>query len=428
MRDMSTAYPRVPGSSRRRCIVPVARLAELGQRPRAPRAVNTAAPPPSSIPRAAATDRYRLGRRLGVGGTAEVFEAALNGADGFTKTVAVKRILPGLASNAHYMAMWFEEARLAARFSHPNVVSALDFGRDEEGRPFIVLEYVAGVDLARLAEAGPVPYSVAAFIAAEMLSGLGYVHDLPEDGSVPGLVHRDLTPRNVLLSWTGAVKIADFGLAKAREGFAVPASWLARGTPGYISPEQVNGEELDGRSDLFTVGVVLWELLAGRRLFAGTSREAIAQMLFRPVERPSAYRPDVPDDIERVAMRLLELARAARYAKADLVLDDLARCRDAPRNGRVELARLLAECFSRTGSSSPQLQGSHVSTDARHDDSVVTVTNTPRPHQAPPPWPLWIDASEPDAYLSSRTRRLLRALAVILALMIALSLALLFGR
>jgi eukaryotic-like serine/threonine-protein kinase len=207
------------------------------------------------------------------------------------------------------------------------------------------MEYVEGRDLASLAETGLLPFPIVNFIISEVLCGLGYAHELPAAGPVRGLVHRDVSPQNVLLSWEGAVKVSDFGIAKAREASAATASLLIKGKVAYMSPEQANGEALDGRSDLFAVGIMLWELLTGRMLFDGTAREALAQVMFGPIPRPSSVRPGIPSDLEAVAMRLLERDRSARYANAGLAIDDLASCADAPRGGGRELARLLAARF-----------------------------------------------------------------------------------
>lgn len=337
---------------------------------------------------------------------AEVFEAELVGAEGFTRRVAVKRLHSGLEAVPRYVAMFLEEASLAARFSHPNVVSVFDFGRGADGRPFIVMEHVDGIDLSRLARSCPLPHSVAIFIASELLSGLGYLHDLPGGDSVPGLVHRDLSPRNVLLSWDGAVKIADFGIAKARKGTVVPASGVVRGTAGYLSPEQVNREALDGRSDLFAVGVILWELLAGSKLFQGTASEMFSQLLFHSLERPSTYRPDIPEDLERIAMRLLAQDRAKRYETAELVLQELALCRDAPPNGRRELARFLAERFPGAAASRARPAGRVSETKAlgTHREGVCTVKAPPVQEDTLPDWQRRADALEQALRVRARAR------------------------
>jgi serine/threonine-protein kinase len=217
-----------------------------------------------SGPDAELSPRYRLGRLLGTGGMAEVFLGTLSGADGFTRQVAIKRVRRDLWARPEYATMFTKEAHLAAQLSHPNVVSVLDFDRDSEGRPFLVMEYVDGMSLAELVEIAPLSYAVTSHIVLEVLCGLGYAHDLPRGG---GVIHRDVSPHNVLLSRNGSVKIADFGIAKAHDGTAASASDVNRGKTGYLSPEQLRGQDLDGRSDLFSVGIVLWELLAGGRLF-----------------------------------------------------------------------------------------------------------------------------------------------------------------
>jgi serine/threonine-protein kinase len=278
---------------------------------------------------------------------AEVFVATVARAAPSGREVAVKRILPAFSGDPRFQAMFIEEARLAGQLSHPNVVSVFDFDRDAKGRLFLVMEYVDGVTLARLAESGPVPFPVAAYVASEALSGLGHAHAPSPPDRKRGMVHRDVSPHNVLLSRGGAVKIADFGIAKALEGAVASASIVPKGKASYASPEQLDGLPLDGRSDLFSLGIVLWELLAHRQLFLGSPREIIAQVLFRDVPRPSAYRRGVPADLEDVAMRLLQRDPRARYQTAEEATLDLARCRDAPRDGRHELARVFAERFTR---------------------------------------------------------------------------------
>ncbi|MBA2541383.1 MAG: serine/threonine protein kinase [Deltaproteobacteria bacterium] len=183
-----------------------------------------------------------------------------------------------------------------------------------------------------------------------------------------GVVHRDVSPHNVLVSWEGAVKVSDFGIAKAREASEATASTMIKGKPGYMSPEQANGEALDGRSDLFAIGVMAWETLTGRRLFDGTTKEMIAQVLFKPIPIPSAMRPDVPKDLEAVVMRLLEREKAKRYENAEAAIDELARCTHSPRNGRSELTRLLADRFpaavASRASRPPEASGSNATATA----------------------------------------------------------------
>lgn len=287
--------------------------------------------------------RYRLHRKIGIGGMAEVFEATLCGAQGFERRVAVKRVLPCYSESSDFASMFAEEARLAAGLSHPNVVSVIDFDRGADGRFFLAMEYVDGISLAELAARGPVPFDVAAYVTLELLVGLGYIHELPGPTGARGLVHRDVSPQNVLLSREGAVKIADFGVAKAMDGASASASIFPKGKASYASSEQLNGEPLDARSDLFAVGVLLWELLASRRLFEGSPGEIVTQVLFREIPRPSVFRRAIPSYLEIVAMRLLSRKPAERYPSAALAHDRLARSVHAPRAARVKLAQLVAE-------------------------------------------------------------------------------------
>ncbi|MFN0251459.1 MAG: serine/threonine-protein kinase [Kofleriaceae bacterium] len=291
--------------------------------------------------------RYELERRLGGGGMAEVFLARVVGKEGFTRRVAIKRVLAHLATDEAFAKMFVAEAQMCALLVHPNIVSVLDFDRDEEGRPFLVIELVDGPSLAELADGGALPVGAALHLAAELLRGLAYAHDLPGDGDVRGVVHRDISPHNVLLSWEGAVKVSDFGIAKARAASGVTASELLKGKPAYMSPEQANGEPLDGRSDLFAVGVVLWEMLVGRSLFAGhTTQETLARVLFAPVPSPRSIRPELPADVDAVVMKLLAREKQDRYADAGAAIAALVACEDHPRDGREQLVALLADRFA----------------------------------------------------------------------------------
>ncbi len=317
-------------------------------------AANVTSPGPSTPtdPSLGQLGRYQLVARLGGGGMAEVFRAQIVGAEGFARTVAIKRVLPGFSDNPAFAEMFVSEARVCSRLQHPNVVSVIDFDRDHERRLFLVMELVDGVDLDGLMATGPLPLPAVIYVITEVLRGLGYAHDLPDGGATSdgrvmrGLVHRDVSPHNVLVSWEGAIKVSDFGIAKARAQSAATASHIIKGKPAYMSPEQANGGALDGRSDLFAVGIMLWEMLTGQRLFVGDTREALAQLFFKPIPLPSAVRPGVPPDLEAVTMRLLARELPERTARAEDAIDELAGCADAPRDGRSELVRLLAERFA----------------------------------------------------------------------------------
>jgi serine/threonine-protein kinase len=289
---------------------------------------------------------FQLGPKLGTGGMAEVFAGTMIGAEGFTRRVAIKRVLPHLAEIPAFARMFVAEARLAARLSHPNIVSVLDFTRDPDDRLLLVMEYVDGTDLASLLARAPLPDGLAIYVAVEALRALAYAHDRVEpdagEGGARGVIHRDISPQNLLLSYEGAVKVADFGLARVRAASGV-LSETVRGKPSYMAPEQMSGEPLDGRCDLYAVGVMLWEMLARRPLFLGTAKEIIAQALFKDVPTPTWARPGVPEDLERVTMTLLARDRDARYPTADQAIAALLACRDVPLDGRGALARWLAE-------------------------------------------------------------------------------------
>ncbi|MCX5743279.1 MAG: serine/threonine-protein kinase [Proteobacteria bacterium] len=290
--------------------------------------------------------KYRLDARLGGGGMAEVFVAATVCAEGFSRKVAIKKVLPGFSDNPQFAQMFVAEAQISSRLEHPNIVSVTDFDRDAEGRLFLVMEMVEGKDLDGLLQTGLLPFPVVVYVITETLRGLGYAHDLPVSKDLRGIIHRDVSPHNVLLSWEGAVKVSDFGIAKAKAASEATASVFIKGKPAYMSPEQANGRPLDGRSDLFAVGVMLWEMLVGTRLFvAEDTRATLAAVLFGQIQRPRSIRGDVPKDLERITMKLLERELPARYATADEAVSDLLDCQAAPKNGRDELRRILGERF-----------------------------------------------------------------------------------
>lgn len=291
-------------------------------------------------------ERYQVGPPIGAGGTAEVFLGFAQGAHGFQRPVAIKRARADQDPPRAFESMLLEEALQVARLSHDNVIAALDFERDAEGRCFLVMEYIDGIDLRALIATGPIPLAVAIFIVSELLVGLGYLHRSQDfgRGRVGGLVHRDVKPANVLLSWQGAVKLGDLGLALMFEQGGTVEAQGREGTLWYMSPEQSRRAALDGRSDLYAAGVVLWELLARRRLRPEPGDASMAGS-FQPIPPPSEMQPEIPADVEAVALRLVADAPEERYPTAELAAHDLLFCQAAPRDGRAELIRLLDERF-----------------------------------------------------------------------------------
>ena len=334
------------------------------------------------------TEKYRLGERIGGGGMAEVFEATLVGVAGFERPVAVKRMLPALSSDPTFGAMFVNEARIASLLHHANIVTVLDFDRDGEGRFFLVMELIRGMDLRQLVDSGLLPVEVSVHIAGEMLRGLDYAHELEHDGKRLGIVHRDISPHNVMISWDGQVKLVDFGIAKAVAATGVSRSGTLKGKLAYMSPEQASALELDGRSDVFAVGVVLHELLTGERLFRGsTEPEVLARVLTQPIPRPGERREGIPPAVDEAVMRMLERDRERRFASAHQALEALLAVASA--RGGLELERLLGERFpDRARKRRPATAGSPSGRPLATPTDPTAVTDTPSgspPPPAPPP-------------------------------------------
>jgi len=275
--------------------------------------------------------RYRVLKRLASGGMAEVFVAESAGIEGFKKRVAIKRVLPHLSKRDQFIAMFLDEARLSAQLSHSNVVSVFDIGVGD-GAYFIVMEYVDGADLRAINEhrkkiGRPFPVEVAVFICQKICGGLAYAHELTTlDGTPLEIVHRDITPANVLITKFGEVKIVDFGLAKATSQLAKSDAGVIKGKFGYLAPETVLEQGVDHRVDIFAVGILLWELLAGRRLFQGDTDYATVRLVRDAVVPAlSKINPEVPHDLEQILAKALAKDPTQRYMAARDLGRDLTR-------------------------------------------------------------------------------------------------------
>ncbi len=284
----------------------------------APMSSGTTPSPPvaSAVPSHIA--EFEIVRRLGSGGMAEVFLAKKRGAEGTFKVVVLKRILPAFTSSRRFRSMFIDEAQLATRLNHPNVVQVYEFSSEGKDGHILAMEYVEGCDLGQLMSAAKskgrtLPPWVSAFIIAEVAKGLHYAHEKRDDGGTPlEIVHRDVSPQNVLLSFEGVVKIADFGIASAR--FTFEEQGVLKGKFGYMSPEQARGERVDRLGDLYALGVIFWECLTGRPLHGGLGGEALLDMVRSGrVEPPSDYVRDLPIELENIVLKLLAPAAADRY-------------------------------------------------------------------------------------------------------------------
>ena len=263
--------------------------------------------------------RYIIKRKLAEGGMAEIFLASAQGPEGFSKDVVIKVVRSFLAKDSQFVQMFIAEARLVSRLNHANVVQIFDFGKHGESF-YLAMEYVRGASLwdlrRRCREKGVAfPPTLAAEIGAQVARGLQYAHSAMENGQRIGVVHRDVTPHNVLLSFDGAVKLTDFGIAKATTTQTAPG--MLKGKFAYMSPEQSRGEKVDARTDIFALGIVLWELLTGGRLFDGDSDLAVLRAVQDTlIPPPQRLNPDVPTELSEVVMKALARAPQERFQTA----------------------------------------------------------------------------------------------------------------
>ncbi|MGH7269786.1 MAG: serine/threonine-protein kinase, partial [Polyangiaceae bacterium] len=282
--------------------------------------------------------RYALFDFIGKGGMAEIYLALQKTELGPSRRCVVKQIRPDLASDPMFSEMLVHEAKLAARLNHANVVQVLDLGREGE-RLFIAMEYVEGFDLndlLRRCSRGkvPLPLELGVHVVREALKGLDYAHRrLDDEGTPLGIVHRDVSPSNLLISFDGEVKVCDFGIARANDVIATIADGSAahelgeaiKGKAGYMSPEHARGEAIDARADVFAAGIVLWELASGRRMYrTGEGKESLIEQARRG-DTPELERRGLPeeDDLRRIIAKALHRDRDARYPSAAAMERDI---------------------------------------------------------------------------------------------------------
>lgn len=269
--------------------------------------------------------------KLDAGGMAEVYVAEAESMAGFKKKVAIKRILPGLLKDDRFVRMFLDEARLSLHLNHANVVSVFDIGKSDDTY-FIVMEYVEGTTLKKILEWGQergkiTPVHISVWLVNQILTGLDYAHGIDDPdrpGEPLGIVHRDISPPNILVSWQGEVKLTDFGLAKATTQLESTDPGVVKGKFAYLSPEAAQGNEVDGRTDVFAVGILAFEMLTGRRLFLGeTDWQTVENVRNCVIPDMRALNPEIPAALEAVILKALAKELPDRYANAADFADDL---------------------------------------------------------------------------------------------------------
>ena len=316
----------------------------------------TKSKPDRSLTPPASFGPYRLLERIAAGGMAEVFRAKRTGVEGFEKVLAVKRILPHLSDNKEFVEMFVDEAKMVAGLTHPNIVQIFDLGKID-ATYFIAMEYVHGKDLRtilkRAKERGlRIPLDLSVLIVSKVCSALEYAHrKRDEQGEALKIVHRDISPQNILISFEGEVKLTDFGIAKATSKASSTDRGALRGKLLYMSPEQASGHPMDRRSDVFSLGVVFYEMITDTKPFLGSSEKGILEMVRDcRVERPRSLNPKIPESLEKVVTKALEKDPERRYQDASEMYRGLERVlRERQPPAATELARFMEVLFE-TGS------------------------------------------------------------------------------
>jgi TonB family protein len=313
------------------------------------------AAPVAPLPGGTPFGQYELIEPIATGGMAEVYRARMRGVEGFQKIVAIKRILPHLTDNDEFVTMFVDEAKLAAQLQHPNIIHIYDLGKIERSY-YIAMEYIDGKDLRSILRAldekkSRLPLGLALFIASRLAAALDYAHRKKDlQGKAMALVHRDISPQNVLISFDGDIKLCDFGIAKATSKASHTRAGALKGKLQYMSPEQAWGRDIDHRSDIFSLGLVLYEMLTGRKGFAGDSELSILEQVRAPkLVPPREIDPAIPPEVERVVLKALKEDCEQRYQTAAEFASELGNILQVirPAPGASELGSFLADLVGR---------------------------------------------------------------------------------
>ena len=294
--------------------------------------------------------KYQLIAEIARGGMGIVYLAVASGPAGFSKLFVIKELKPELVDDSGFFDMFLEEARLAARLSHPNIVTTYEVGADGK-RPFIVMDYLDGESLGRIIRKKSSEFTTAMHlrILCHALDGLDYAHNLKNfDDSTASVVHRDMSPQNVFVTFDGQVKIVDFGIAKASDTSIETQAGIFKGKPGYMAPEQLTGD-VDTRADLFSVGVMIWEAVAGRRMWPQKGQiEILTALIKNEIPRLADVAPDAPEELKRICDKATAKAPEDRYATAREMRGDIEAYLES-QNERMtvrEISKVVATMFA----------------------------------------------------------------------------------
>jgi serine/threonine protein kinase len=347
-----------------------------------------------ALPQPIQFGKYTLFERIGRGGMADVFKARVQGPAGFERIFVVKRILPHLSDDPQFTKMFIEEAKMSARLSHPNIVQVFELGSVEE-EYFISMEYVSGRDLAETMRAqwtrhGPPKPELVAYVGRELCRALAYAHDLTaEDGSRLGVIHRDVSPSNVMLSQEGGVKILDFGIAKALASGKSDESGtqlgMLKGKFAYMAPEQTQGIPIDHRIDIFAAGAVLHEIITGRRLFKGENDlQTIERVRQCQVAAPSRQNPQCPPLLDSVILKALVRNRDDRFQSCSDMADALDDVVHKARFKPADLAALMRALFPSETAEGKRVLGAYGDERSASGSASLRSTSLRRSPTVPP--------------------------------------------
>jgi TonB family protein len=351
-------------------------------------------PPPALVEGVEQFGQYSLLERIAVGGMAEVWKARMRGVEGFQKTVAIKRILPHLTDSGDFVTMFIDEAKLAAQLNHPNIAHIYDLGKLGE-HYYIAMEYVEGQNLRAILNAArdkamPLPVGLGLLVGARLASALDYAHRKRDfDQRELGLVHRDVSPQNVLISFEGDIKLCDFGIAKAVDNASRTQMGALKGKLQYMSPEQAWGRPVDPRSDIFSLGSLLFEMLTGRRLFTGDNEISVLEAVREcHVDPPRELNPDVSPEADAIVLQALAKDPADRYQNAGELQHDLEQVLYArkPTPGPADLAAYLERLRNAPAApAAAERPAERTAGGGSRPSAAAPFTPAPPPQQTPPP-------------------------------------------